>query len=342
VKSELADRAAEILDQCGTTIAPALRGAVAQLHDDRLRALVEYHLGWRNADGSVTEGRTGKGLRGAVTLLTAKAVGGSSDVALPGAVAVELVHNFSLLHDDIIDDDRYRRGRETVWSLHGVGWGVLTGDALLVLAVQQLSSSTQPAGAGCVADLVNATAEMIHGQAEDMVFEHRQDVTLDECLTMVRRKSGALLGCAASLGARLGGARPDQVEGLTSFGHHLGIVFQATDDLLGIWGDPARTGKPVASDLASRKKSIPITAAMTGKTPASKALAAVLAHDEVSEASLARAVDLVDEAGGRARTMELIEEHVQRATERLDGLDLNSDAVDDLRALAKFAACRDS
>jgi geranylgeranyl diphosphate synthase type I len=341
MNKQLSDRAFLILERCGKTIAPALHGAVEQLQDRHLRSFVEYHLGWRDASGAAVTGRTGKGLRGALALLGSEAVGGSAETALPGAVAVELIHNFSLLHDDIIDGDRDRRGRETVWSLQGVGWGILTGDALLALAVQQLCWPTQADAAGCVADLLAATAEMIHGQAEDMTFEQRDDVTLVECLAMARRKSGALLGCAASVGARLGQARHEQVEGLAAFGQDLGMVFQATDDLLGIWGDPLITGKPTGSDIVSHKKSIPIVAALTSHSPSAEALQVALKKGD-GEVDVARAVELLEESGARALTTELIEAHLQSATSRLDGLDLEPAASDDLRTLMKFASSRDS
>jgi geranylgeranyl diphosphate synthase type I len=342
VENKPSGRASEILSRCGTAIAPPLRDAVAQLADPELRTFVEYHLGWRDSSGAPIDGRAGKGLRGAVALIASQAVGGSAEAALPGAVAVELMHNFSLLHDDIMDGDRYRRGRETVWSLHGLGWGVLTGDALLVLATQQLSSLPNRCAVECTSDLLGATAKMIHGQAEDMRFERRVDVSLDECLSMARRKTGALLGCAASLGARLGGARPDQLTSLEAFGRELGMVFQATDDLLGVWGEPTRTGKPVGSDIATRKKSIPISAAIASQEPSAATLKALLEKMEADHDDLLRAVGLVEECGGRVQTMELIDVHLHEALSHLHEVELDPDAADDLRALLGFASSRDS
>jgi geranylgeranyl diphosphate synthase type I len=177
-------------------------------------------------------------------------------------VAVELVHNFSLIHDDIIDADTERHHRPTVWSMYGIGPAIVAGDALQILAHQVLLES--PSGRGPVAStmLAEATAAMIAGQADDIAFETRRDVTVEQCTAMSAAKTGALLGCAASIGAVLAGAPAATVGALRDYGRHLGLAFQAVDDLLGIWGDPSHTGKPAGSDLRQRKKSMPIVSAL--------------------------------------------------------------------------------
>src|SRR5205085_6091659 len=173
-----------------------LRGAVARLVPE-LRAPVHYHLGWADANGSPVQNGGGKGVRPALALLSAEAVGAPSTVAVPGAVALELVHNFSLLHDDVIDDDRERRHRPTVWALFGVGNAIITGDALFALALDVLLESGSPeTGARAASSLVASTSAMIAGQARDMAFESRVDVSLDECIAMEAGKTGALLACA--------------------------------------------------------------------------------------------------------------------------------------------------
>jgi geranylgeranyl diphosphate synthase type I len=187
------------------------------------------------------------------------------------------VHAFSLLHDDIMDGDTSRRRRPTVWAAYGTGPAVLAGDALFALAVETLA--VEAAGPQAVRLLSVALQDLVRGQADDLLFATRpwtgpERVRPDEYRTMAEHKTGALLGCAAALGALLGGAPPATVAALDRAGRHLGIAFQVVDDLLGIWGDPAVTGKPVYGDLREHKKTFPVLAALD--SPAADRLSALL------------------------------------------------------------------
>jgi geranylgeranyl diphosphate synthase, type I len=226
----------DALARARDAVHPAMVAAVERLNPE-LGRIAAYHLGWRDEHGAPSARGSGKGVRPALAVLSAEAAGGDAGAAVPGAVAVELVHNFSLLHDDVIDGDRERRHRPTVWALYGVGPALLVGDALLTLGHQVLLEQ-DPAGATASAELTDAVAAMIGGQADDMTFEGRADVTTGECLGMVAGKTGALLSCAATIGSVLVGAPTAVVESLRSYGAHLGVAFQAVDDILGIWGDP--------------------------------------------------------------------------------------------------------
>ena len=194
----------------------------------------------------------------------------------PGGVAVELVHNFSLLHDDLMDGDVERRHRPTVWTLWGPSAALIAGDALSTLAIDVLLRTPNPAAPAAAAALVEATSEMIAGQADDLAFEARRSVSVEECMGMSTAKTGALLGCAASIGAILAGAPPTTVQALRDFGRHLGVAFQAVDDLLGIWGDPATTGKPIGNDIRQRKKSMPLVAALAAGDDEARELESIL------------------------------------------------------------------
>ena len=250
----------EILARTREAIAPAMVAAVDRLDPDT-RLQVTYHLGWTDAAGGPLSAPTGKGIRPALALLSAAAAWSDPSVGIPGAVAVELIHNFSLIHDDIIDGDLERHHRPTVWSVFGVGSAIITGDALETLAHQVLLEAPE-SGAAASAALAEGTAAMIAGQAMDVAFEKRRNVSVEECMAMCAAKTGALLGCAASIGAVLAGAPPATVGALRDFGAQLGLAFQAVDDLLGIWGDPATTGKPAGNDLRQRKKSMPVVSAL--------------------------------------------------------------------------------
>ncbi len=266
---------ADVLERARDVTQPLMRDAVARLAPS-IRDVVSYHLGWTDAAGNPTAVKGGKGIRTALATLSAEATWADASVGAPGGVAVELVHNFSLLHDDLMDGDVERRHRPTAWSLWGPSVALLAGDALSTLATDVLLRSPNPAAPGATLALCEATAEMIAGQADDLAFEARRSVSVEECMGMSTAKTGALLGCAASIGAILAGAPPATVRALRDFGRHLGVAFQATDDLLGIWGDPATTGKPIGNDIRQRKKSMPIVAALAAGDDEANELDALL------------------------------------------------------------------
>ncbi len=265
----------DVLERSRALCLPLLQQAIERL-PATLKSAAAYHLGWTEADGQPSSERGGKGVRPALALLSAEAVWAEPEVGAPGAVAVELVHNFSLLHDDLMDGDTERRHRKTVWALWGPSLALLTGDALSTLAIEVVLAAPSPAAAQAARALEEATAEMIAGQADDLAYERRRSVSVEECMAMSTAKTGALLGCAASIGAVLAGAPPATVRALRDFGRHLGVAFQAVDDLLGIWGDPARTGKPAGNDIRQRKKSMPIVAALAAGDEESRELDALL------------------------------------------------------------------
>jgi geranylgeranyl diphosphate synthase type I len=329
----------DVLARASALVTPALRDAVGRLGDE-LAPLAAYHLGWVDTDGRPA-GSGGKGLRGALAILSAEAVGAAPAVAVPGAVAIELTHNFSLLHDDIIDGDRERRHRPTVWAVHGVGRAIILGDALVNLATSLLLEVPGAPGVLATRELLDATGAMIDGQADDMAFEMRSDVSLDECVAMERRKTGALLGCAAAIGAILADAPAPAVDALRDYGVNVGLGFQAVDDLLGIWGDPERTGKPRGSDLDGRKKSYPIAAALAGAAPYAAELRNVLGNGALDDASRHRAAYFVDAAGGRERAEQFATASLERALAALDHPDLDARAVTELRELAAFCVDRE-
>jgi geranylgeranyl diphosphate synthase type I len=288
---------AAVLRRCRDLVDPALRAAVARL-DPTSAAQSAYHLGWADREGRAAHGG-GKALRPALTLLAARACGAEDAVAVPGGVAVELVHNFSLVHDDLIDGDTERRHRPTVWSIWGAASAILSGDAMLALAQEVLLEVPAPQAALV---LTRTVRELVGGQVADVAFADRDDVGVDECLAMAHGKTGTLLGASTELGAVLAGAPTGARAALRTFGAELGLAFQLVDDLLGIWGDPAVTGKPVLADLRERKKSLPVTWAVVHGGDAGRDLAAWLARpaDADDELTLRRGAALVEAGGGRA------------------------------------------
>ncbi|QIZ36543.1 family 2 encapsulin nanocompartment cargo protein polyprenyl transferase [Saccharopolyspora sp. ASAGF58] len=314
-----------------------LRAAVDRL-PGMLRRIAGYHFGWWDADGTPVDGNTGKAVRPALVLLSAEAVGGSGVDALSAAVAVELVHNFSLLHDDVMDADQLRRHRPTAWSVFGIPQAILAGDAMVALANKVLSDRDFPWTATALRWLNESVIELCAGQLADVAFEHRAQVDLAECISMVEGKTASLLGTSCALGALTAGVDADRVELLRRFGIHLGIAFQLVDDLLGIWGDPQVTGKPVGSDLARRKKSLPVIAALASGTAAGAELAAVYAAEDPIRVD--RACELVELAGGRDWARTRADEEMTAAVACLDAADCVPAARAGLTGLASLVLHR--
>lgn len=328
------------LAQIRSLVQPALRDVLDRLDADT-REVCGYHLGFWDADGTPRQG-SGKGVRPALAVLSARAAGGGAQLGVPAAVACELIHNFSLLHDDIMDRDTERRHRPTAWAQYGESRAILAGDALQALACELLAEAPSPTSAWAVRCLTAATRRLIAGQAADLAFETRDDVTLDECLDMAAGKTGALMACSASLGAVLADAPSELALGLTDFGTHIGLAFQLVDDLLGIWGLPERTGKPVLSDLRSRKKSVPVVAAFDAGGPAADALRTLYAQPrELTGDELEQAAALVTEAGGREWTERAADRELAAALASLEPLDMPPDVRAGFVTLARRLSTRD-
>ena len=337
-----------LLERGRTLATPVLRAAVDRLAPP-MDTVAAYHFGWIDAQGRPAAGDGGKAVRPALALLSAEVAGRAPEVGVPGAVAVELVHNFSLLHDDLMDGDEQRRHRDTVWKVHGPAQAILVGDALFALAGEILLELGTVDAGRATRRLTSATRRLIDGQAQDISYEHRERVTVAECLEMEGNKTGALLACAASIGAVLGGADDRTADTLERYGHHLGLAFQAVDDLLGIWGDPEATGKQTWSDLRQRKKSLPVVAALAGGGEASERLARLLAADakkteaefaDFDEEEFAARAALIEEAGGRDWTSQEARRQHTTAVAALDEVDMPDRVRAQLVALADFVVVR--
>lgn len=241
----------------------ALQAAVeaASAHTtESLQYMLSYQLGWVG-DGA-GPGAQGKQIRPMLVLLGAAASGGAWRQALPAAAAVELLHNFSLIHDDIQDNSSTRRGRPTVWKRWGKAQAINAGDAMFSLAHQalldlELTLTPEVTLRACRV-FQETSLHLTRGQHLDLDFEDRKEVTLDEYWQMVRGKTAALLGSAMSLGAICAQASQERQRAFQEFGLHLGLAFQAQDDILGIWGKTQVLGKSTESDLLSGKKTLPI------------------------------------------------------------------------------------
>lgn len=245
-----------------------LQKQVSRLDHPRTQAFHEmltYHMGW-TGEGAGPEA-TGKRIRPLMLLLCSASCGADWLSALPAAAAVELVHNFSLVHDDIQDNSEKRRGRATSWVKVGTPMAINVGDALFVLsnqAIVTLKENYPPATVLRASEILNDTClDLTRGQFLDMSYEERNDLGVDDYWPMVAGKTAALLAACCHMGALLGGADEAKQGSYRSFGHYLGLAFQVQDDILGIWGNEAMTGKSAASDLVEGKNSLPVLAGLT-------------------------------------------------------------------------------
>ncbi|MFE2726153.1 polyprenyl synthetase family protein [Kitasatospora sp. NPDC059327] len=313
-------RAEAVLKDAVATCDERLRRWVGRL-EGTAGEVAAYQFGWSgDAPSDLRHG--GKNVRAALALTCARVVGGDQERAAPAAVVVELVHNLSLLYDDVLDGDAVRRHRAAAWNVFGPAAATRSADALLMLAFEVLADDGDETVTGEASTaLLDTLIQLMTGEGLDVLFEAEPRVGLAECLEMVSGKTASLISCACRLGALYGGGGPEQVETLAAFGHDLGMAFQLVDDLLGIWGDEAVTGKPVFADLRARKLSVPVVAAMASRTTAGDELARRYAlatgPGRAGEAELAR---LVEEAGGRRWTVERAAAHADRARRRLRDL----------------------
>jgi geranylgeranyl diphosphate synthase type I len=289
----------------------------------------------------------GKALRPTLCLLACEAAGGDWHAALPAAAALELVHNFSLVHDDIQDRDAERRHRPTVWAVWGEPQAINAGDALLTLgrlALLELRQEGIPPERVVEAARVldQRTLEIVEGQALDLSFEDRLDVGEDAYLEMIEKKTGALFDCALRLGGLVGAGDPAVAEALGRCGRLLGVAFQVRDDMLGVWGAENRTGKLPAADIRNRKKSLPVVYALARAEGATAAeLRRIYSQPRLSEADVSIVLGALESVRAQACCRAAAEERRERALAELDRADLRPAAAAELRQVADFLLERD-
>jgi geranylgeranyl diphosphate synthase, type I len=325
------------LTQYFATFLPAIetemRRAVAPSSDPGMAifyGMLHYHLGWVDADFQPARSDSGKHIRPILTLLCCEASGGEWQTALPAAAAIELLHNFSLIHDDIEDGDPVRRGRPTLWKVWGNAQAINAGDALYTMAHTTLNGLTEyrvPAERVLAARqrFDRACIVLTQGQHLDLGFESRSSVTEAEYSRMINGKTAALIEAACGLGALVNGS--DLVSHYEDFGRELGLAFQIQDDLLGIWGDPQITGKPAGNDLRNHKKSLPVAYGLDR----SEELRRLYAQSEVNVAAAMAELDRLD---AREYAEQLAVRHQRQALSALEATSRKNAATETLRELA--------
>jgi geranylgeranyl diphosphate synthase type I len=306
---------------------------------------MRYHLGWQDAKGGWADNRGGKLLRPALLLLCCEAAGGDVAKALPAAAAVELLHNFTLLHDDVEDVSEQRHGRDTTWRVWSTAEAINAGDGMFGLAhltLLKLSEHGAPPERILAAArlLDEATLLLCEGQHRDLRYETQADVSIDEYLAMIEGKTAALLGASCAIGALLGGADDAGVRSFYEYGRRLGLAFQIRDDILGCWGEVAETGKSSGDDIRAGKRSYPIVVGLEFASEEEREqLRGVLGRADASDDDVQMARTLLAGLDARENGERAAREHAEAAVEALRGLSLG-DHRSELEALARFAAER--
>jgi geranylgeranyl diphosphate synthase type I len=303
-------RLAELGELVDAWTREAVEGAF-QAPAERFGDMVAYHLGWRDTDLGelVAPAPSGKKLRPAIALLVSEAVCGSIEPAREAAVAIELVHNFSLVHDDIQDRSHLRRHRPTLWSLWGTAQGINAGDALFALAQLVLVRQQTRPSADMAAALNTACLRLVEGQFLDLQMQEARVLpTLELYEAMVARKTGALFESAGRLGAMAAGASAAEQEQYASYGLHLGVAFQEQDDILGVWGSESETGKPDAADVIARKKGLPAVLALSRPDVPAWLLTTYTSDEDIPRHTAEQVIEHFDALGLRGQAEKRVAE----------------------------------
>ncbi len=311
-------------------------------HQERLgelQIMLAYHMGWHGEGAGPAA--SGKRIRPLLLLLTTIAAGGDWQRALPAAAAVELVHNFSLIHDDIEDNSPMRRGRPTLWKKWGVAQALNAGDLMYALAHLEVFQLEKACGIAITLQaariLQEACMKLTQGQYLDISYENRSDLTLEDYWPMVSGKTAALLAACTDLGALIAEADETRRLNFREFGRHLGLAFQVQDDLLGIWGNAALTGKSVESDLVYGKKTLPVLFSLSqNKNFAHRWRQGNIRPEEVAD--LAHQLEI---EGARAFTQATADRLIQQALQYLEDAQPRPEAKQALIELSMLLVRRD-
>lgn len=340
--SELPGMFVEYRAAIGASLRDALSGSLP-VYD-----MLRYYMGWVDVEGNPCAGTEGKYLRPTLCLFACEATGGMAHQAMPVAAALELVHNFSLIHDDIQDKDEMRHHRKTLWAVWGMPKALVAGNVLRITADAALEGLlmrgvTQECALQVVNQLTQAYLEMIEGQYLDISFEGQHDVGLNQYLDMIARKTGALIRCSFATGALVGSPDAATVAAFRKSGEALGLIFQVRDDVLGVWGDEASTGKPVGADIRRKKNSFPVVYAMSQAKDADRQRLLDIYNnsDEMVEADVEDVLHIMDAVNTRDYAHTLAAEHGEIAVRALSAVELDRQSLGQVEDLIDFLLVRE-
>ncbi len=309
---------------------------------DLFFGMMHYHMGWRDQQLQPANVHAGKQIRPVICLLACQAAGGDWQQAVPAAAAIELLHNFSLIHDDIEDASPTRRGRKTLWTIWGQEQAINAGDAMFALAHIALNRLVdRNVAAETVVHALRRFDEtcvrLTQGQHADMDFETRHEVSVDEYLAMITGKTAVLLSLCTELGALIAGCDAPTVYNYAQFGLNLGLAFQVIDDILGIWGDEAVIGKSASTDILTKKKTLPVLYGLSQNG----ALRQLYEQETTDEAFVQEAINVLNSTGARDYATERATYYSQNALQHLEEAQPSGPAFAALNQLSAILLQRD-
>ncbi len=309
---------------------------------DNFYGMMHYHMGWRDELLRPANVHAGKQIRPVICLLTCQAAGGDWQQAVPAAAAIELLHNFSLIHDDIEDASPTRRGRKTLWTIWGQEQTINAGDAMFALAHIALNrlvdrGVSAETAVHALRRFDETCVRLTQGQHADMDFETRDEVSVDEYLAMITGKTAVLLSLCTELGALIAGCDAPTVHHYAQFGLNLGLAFQVIDDILGIWGDEAVIGKSASTDILTKKKTLPVLYGLSQNG----ALRQLYEKETTDEAFVQEAINVLNSTGARDYATQRATYYSQNALQHLEEAQPSGPAFAALNQLSAMLLQRD-
>ena len=350
----MVDQLPSIFDQYKPDINSALKSglhykccSLPSSSNENLNNILSYGMGWTDKFGKPININGGKLLRPTLCLFAAEATGGSVDQAIKTAIALEYIHNFSLFHDDIQDQDEIRHHRPTLWCVWGEPKAIVAGNVLRSIADITLSEllnlNIKDADAVTMNKIMSTGyLEMIEGQFLDLSYESRRNITTQEYLDMISRKTGSLIRCSMELGAHIGSQDKRVIAAFRGSGKALGYLFQITDDVLGIWGDAEKTGKPVGQDIARKKNSLPVVHALSkADKNQSKILETIYSKNELKQNDVDAVLNIMDSIGTKNYIKSLTYKYSDAALESFHSARVEEGFLNKFEELVQFLVTRD-
>ena len=304
--------------------------------------MLRYCMGWSDAYGAPLETKKGKGIRPSLCLFTCDALGGDIEKALPAAVSLELIHNFSLIHDEIQDSDEIRHHRPTLWNVWGIPKALVAGNVMRVLADK--SMSTMPSDHSKLLTVSSsivseACLEMIEGQYMDISFEGGDGISVDQYMKMISHKTGALLRSSVHIGAVIGSKGGRVADIFREIGIKLGFMFQIRDDILGTWGETTSTGKPVGSDIRRKKNTLPIIHARETQ-PYQEEISELYSLEFIEDHHVDRVLDILDATKAGHYCQGLVEDYALKVSKDIQNIGFSKNSREEFQALVSFLVDR--
>ncbi len=313
----------------------------------KLYDMMKYHLGWLDENFNEVKQYRGKRFRPTLCLLTYKALSGVYDKALPAAAAIELIHNFSLVHDDIEDMDEQRRHRPTVWKLWGIPHAINVGDgmhALAYLCALRLRevNVTDRKIVDVLQILNNTVMKLCEGQFLDMEYERIPNITINMYMDMIYRKTAALIEASVHIGSILATENQDVIKKFRLFGKNIGLAFQIIDDIIGIWEKEEKTGKPKASDIKNKKKTLPIIYSLEKSSKREKEFLTNVYQRKrkAKEDEISKILEILENSGAKDFSIEMAKKYERKALENLKTTGVKNSSIEKLKILTKFITSR--